>query len=120
MMPTSRAKTRQLLSTPVRAGDIVEVAQALDCEAKLQWLRGRVSKVTSRWLHVSHGFPGYTTVYRRSDYHRGILRRAPGPCWPKGGFITGEQYCGYHGRNAGWPCRDMDTKKKTARFSEIE
>lgn len=26
-------------------------------------------------------------------------------CWMKTGFVTAEQYCGLHGREAGWPCR---------------
>jgi hypothetical protein len=25
-------------------------------------------------------------------------------CWPKTGFVSGERYCGKHGRSAGWPC----------------
>ena len=27
-------------------------------------------------------------------------------CWEKVGFLTEERYCGWHGRAAGWPCRE--------------
>ena len=27
-----------------------------------------------------------------------------GRCWRKIGFVTGDVYCGRHGRMAGWPC----------------
>jgi len=27
-----------------------------------------------------------------------------GRCWLKIGFVTGDVYCGRHGRMAGWPC----------------
>lgn len=32
----------------------------------------------------------------------------PARCWMKTGFVTGERYCGQHGRAAGWPCKALD------------
>ena len=29
-------------------------------------------------------------------------------CWPKAGWLSGEVYCGRHGRAASWPCRAGD------------
>lgn len=45
--------------------------------------------------------------------HRYLLRRyrnrlrSQGRCWRKTGFASGAQYCGTHGRDAGWPCQGM-------------
>jgi len=55
-------------------GDVVEVAQApRDGETKLQWLRGRVIRISTQ-LHVQHGGPGHM-AYPRAMYSRGHIRK---------------------------------------------
>lgn len=36
-------------------------------------------------------------------------------CWSKTGWLSGQTYCGYHGRAAGWPCSHGTSPDKTER-----
>jgi hypothetical protein len=59
-------------------------------------------------ITFTHELPGTTLAgdCRRAEFAFYGKQRRPalGECYAKEGVFSGEVYCGWHGREAGWPC----------------